>query len=232
MPKVTVSSDPECVAPSTQFRIPALAVAPAKSIDAHDLVLAFAEARGPNKTSAADSGNNHIVVRRSTSGGETWGPIIHVAWNDWAEGCPHVHPASLCTFLSDPVPLYDAATRAFTVVFTHSSNTVFTTRSTSLGLTWSRPVNITAQAKMPSWRREQFSYFLGPGGGLALRGSNRFVVPGLHSNDNATGHGLFENNTAWGLSMQNHALVSDTAGVSWRISEPVAKLPGCAAHAP
>ena len=68
--------------------------------------------------------------------------------------------------------------------------------------------------------------------GLVLRGSNRFVVPGLHSNDNATGHGLFENNTAWGLSMQNHALVSDTAGVSWRISEPVAKLPGCAAHAP
>ena len=73
-------------------------------------MLAFSEARGPNKTSAADSGNNHIVVRRSASGGETWGPIIHVAWNDWAEGCPHVHPASLCTFLSDPVPLYDAAT--------------------------------------------------------------------------------------------------------------------------
>ena len=93
----------------TQFRIPVLATAPGKGHGSADLVLAFAEARGLNGTSAADSGNVRIVLRRSTDSGASFGPLLDVALNDWPAGCPHIHTVpSPCTFVSDAVPLWDA----------------------------------------------------------------------------------------------------------------------------
>ena len=64
------------------YRIPAIVQTKAGT------VLAFAEAR---HNSGSDTGDIDLVLKRSTDGGKTWGPIITV-WDDAENVCGNPSP--------------------------------------------------------------------------------------------------------------------------------------------
>lgn len=140
------------------YRIPAI-------VQAQDgTILAFAEAR---RDSGSDFGNIDLVVKRSNDGGLTWSPIQIVANNGSQEA-------------GNPAPVVDQLTGNIIVAFTKDRTNPWVTTSTNNGLTWATPVDITGQAKLPTWN----GMAIGPNHAIQLeRGPNagRIVVPTNHT---------------------------------------------------
>ncbi len=162
-------------------------------------ILAFCEGR---RHSASDSGDIDIVLRRSTDGGETWGPMIRVV-DDGEDTC------------GNPAPVVDRATGTVRLVFTKNKGdgperqilrgeapprSVWVTSSRDDGLTWSEPREISADVRQPDWRW----YATGPGHGIRLS-DGRLVVPCNHS--------LNEETATW----RSHVIVSDDGGETWTL---------------
>ncbi|MFD8303374.1 exo-alpha-sialidase [Streptomyces sp. NPDC059690] len=212
------SADPGCTSsvPYTSgeggydtYRIPAAVTT------ARGTVLAFAEGR---HSGAGDSGDIDVVLRRSTDGGCTWGPLRVVAAGDG-------------NTRGNPAPVVDPRTGAIVLVTSYNSGAVteaqimrgettpeqsrrvFVQRSPDDGRGFSAPRDITAQVKRPDWRW----YATGPGHALALtRGphAGRLVVPADHSVAPPAG------STDTGQEARyygGHALYSDDGGATWRI---------------
>ncbi|MDE6270735.1 MAG: glycoside hydrolase [Muribaculaceae bacterium] len=126
-----VYSGPDSI--SKFYRIPALAVAPDGAI------VAVADRR--LDTNRDLPSRIDVVARRSTDGGRTWSPVIEVAVHDSVGG--YGDPGLGVNKKGDLV-----------VVMTHGNGlwestpdnhgTIYTTRSTDGGLSWSEPVDITA----------------------------------------------------------------------------------------
>merc|ERR1711969_542618 len=147
------------------FRIPSLLVIPAAAAKApHDLVLAFAEARGPNHQAACDSCNTRIAMLRSGDGGKTFGALQELTHadptatsKDWTVSQRHYHPCfpAPCSWVGNwrwrqgnAVPLFDDGKHSgkppsVTLVYCHNNNYVLYLRSTDLGKTFAPPVNIS-----------------------------------------------------------------------------------------
>lgn len=108
-------------------------------------VLAFTERR-PN--GANDEDDMDVHLRRSTDGGETWGPVIVVA-DDGMNPCknqvPVVLPSGRILLLwlwNAWIPSEDdRTTREFMITWSDDD-----------GLTWAPHVNITTQVYLPGWR--------------------------------------------------------------------------------
>lgn len=148
------------------YRIPSLLISPKGT------VLAFAEGRRKGR---GDAGDIDVVLRRSTDGGKTWGPL-QVVWDDAANTC------------GNPCPVIDAKTGTIHLLLTHNlghdeeraivagkgegTRTVWLARSDDEGATWSAPTEITRQVKREGWTW----FATGPGVGLQMR-SGRLVVP-------------------------------------------------------
>ena len=179
------------------YRIPALITA------ANGDILAFAEAR---KSGGGDAGDIDLVLRRSTDAGKTWS-AQQTVWNDDANTC------------GNPCPVVDAKTGAIHLLLTWNSGAEhegdirsgkaplgrrpYHTVSTDHGLTWAKPTDISAQADRPEWRW----YATGPGRGIQLAHgahAGRFIIPANHSRADGT--------------YDAHAIISDDAGASWRLS--------------
>ncbi len=201
------------------FRIPALITS------AKGTLLAFAEARDVN--SKMDSGNIDMVLKRSTDGGKTWGPLQVVV--DFAEDT-----------IGNPTPVVDRKTGAIVLVLTRNpgnltlpdfvrergggTRTVWVTRSTDDGRTWSKPEEITSTAKLP----DMTAYWTGPGNGIQLR-SGRIVIPSYHvrrlpmearsaldgPDDNSKIGNIVERLLA--PYFYSHMLYSDDGGRSWKL---------------
>lgn len=162
------------------FRIPAVIVTP------RGTVLAFAEGR---RWSASDTGDIDLVVKRSTDGGLTWGPVQVI----WDSG-PHTS--------GNPVPVVDEDTGRIWLYMTHNLGqdteaeilagtsdgirTIWLTYSDDDGLTWVEPTNMFEHVQSPDTRGDG----TGPGIGIQLRhGPNkgRLVIPAqgrvLYSDD-------------------------------------------------
>ncbi|MEV5598457.1 sialidase family protein [Streptomyces sp. NPDC052496] len=176
-------------------------------------LLAFAEGR---VGSAADHGDIDIVLKRSTDGGRTWGPLQAVARNGTGTaGNPApvvldggrvllVHVRSAATATEDRIRrgLVPAA----------DGRRVWVQHSDDDGGTWSAPREITAQAKRAGWRW----YATTPGHALQLRHgphAGRLVVPANHS----TAPTVPGDNGTEGRYNGGHVLLSDDAGANWRI---------------
>ncbi|MEU9575013.1 sialidase family protein [Streptomyces massasporeus] len=184
------------------FRIPAVVATRTGDL------LAFCEGRVGSRD---DFGNIDVVLKRSTDGGHTWGPLQVAARNgDALAGNPapvvldtgrvllvHVRNAAHAT--------EDAIRRG--TVSAADGRRVWVQHSDDEGRTWSAPREITREAKRPEWRW----YATTPGHAIQLT-TGRVVVPANHSlpptgTDNGT-----ESRYNGG-----HCLLSDDAGATWRI---------------
>jgi sialidase-1 len=175
------------------FRIPSLLVTP------RGTVLAFCEGR---KDAPSDAGNIDLVLRRSTDGGATWGPLQVIA-----DDGPHT--------MGNPCPVFDRQTETIRMLMTRNhgqdkepqilsgtsreSRSVWTMSSTDEGRSWSPRVEITSQVKRPDWTW----YATGPGVAIQLE-SGRLVVPCDH----------FVAKSKLGRS---HVIYSDDHGATWKI---------------
>lgn len=175
------------------FRIPSLLVTP------RGTVLAFCEGR---KHSSGDSGDIDLVQRRSTDGGNTWGPLQVIADDD-------------ANTMGNPCPVVDRETGTIWMLMTRNhgqdkepqildgtsreTRSVWVMKSTDEGLTWSPRVEITKQVKLPDWTW----YATGPGVAIQLE-SGRMVVP--------CDHFLAKSKTS-----RSHVIYSDDHGSTWKL---------------
>ena len=178
-------------------------------------VLAFAEGRVDG---AGDSGDIDLVVRRSTDGGCTWGPLSVVA-------------AGHGDTRGNPAPVIDPATGRIVLLTCYNSGEVseaqilrgevtpeqtrrvFVQYSEDDGRTFSAPREITDQVKPDNWRW----YATGPGHATALtRGphAGRLVVPANHSAAPPAGSADTGQEARY---YGAHALYSDDGGDSWHV---------------
>ncbi|MGP3979532.1 sialidase family protein [Streptomyces sp. KR80] len=188
------------------YRIPAAVTAP------DGTVLAFAEGR---VDSVADFGDIDVVLRRSTDGGRTWGPLQVVAENgdDTAGNPAPVVLDSGRIVLVQVRNAADATERRIREgkVPAADGRRVWVQHSDDHGRSWSGAREITAAVKKPTWRW----YATTPGHAIQLRHgphAGRIVVPGNHS---AAPSG--SDTGAEGKYDGSHALLSDDGGQSWRI---------------
>jgi sialidase-1 len=180
------------------FRIPAIV----RTTDG--TLLAFAEGRVRNCGDAADI---DIVLKRSTDGGRTWGPLRVV--NDGG-GDTHGNPA----------PVVDRTTGRVLLVETYNTGRAddagcaipcdrapHLQHSDDDGLTWSAPRDLTAEIRPAGWNSW---YATGPVHGVQL-------ATGAHAGRLVLG----VNAESWddGRVAANHAalVVSDDGGAHWRV---------------
>ncbi|MEU7298920.1 sialidase family protein [Streptomyces sp. NPDC007206] len=178
------------------YRIPALVRT------RHGTLLAFAEGR---RDGPADTGAIDVVLRRSTDGGCSWGPLTVVA-------------AGRGDTRGNPAPVVDPRTGAVVLVTCSNSGRlteeqirrgegerrVFVQRSRDDGRHFTAPADITASVKRPGWTW----YATGPGHAVALtRGphAGRLLVPADHSFGPGSPYG------------GGHALYSDDGGRTWHL---------------
>ncbi len=180
-------------------------------------LLAFCEGR---VNSRSDTGNIDLIVKRSDDGGATWSKQS-IVWDDSVHTC------------GNPCPVVDRSTGDIVLLMTHNpgneheidiqagtvaqGRTVWITRSSDDGITWSAPKNITSQTKNPDWGW----YATGPGIGIQLTHAphtGRLVIPANHSIKVESNGKTVSDNGA-------HTIYSDDGGKTWKMSDPV--RPSC-----
>ncbi|MEV6291024.1 sialidase family protein [Streptomyces sp. NPDC051896] len=184
------------------FRIPAVVATRAGTL------LAFCEGR---VASAADHGRIDIVLRRSTDGGRTWGPL-QVAASNGKDLAGNPAPVVLDTsrVLLVHIRAAAGATEAAILrgqVSDADGRRVWVQHSDDDGATWSAPREITAQVKKRGWRW----YATTPGHALQLS-TGRVLVPANHT--------VPPTGTDTGAEPRynsGHCLLSDDRGESWRL---------------
>lgn len=171
------------------YRIPALLVTPKGTL------LAFCEGR---KTGRGDHGDLDMVLKRSTDGGKTWGPVELV----YEEG------GNKKVTIGNPCPVVDQATGIIWLPFCRDNNEILITHSKDDGRTWSKPLNITADVKdVKNWNW----YATGPGNAIQLtRGKHkgRLLIPCDHR---------VNGNNDWGHAGRSHVFYSDDHGKTWQL---------------
>ena len=180
------------------FRIPALITTRRGSL------LAFAEGRA----SLRDHAENDIVMKRSTDGGKTWG-ALQLIHEDSANSLGN--PTAVVVRETGRVLLmYQRYAKGFDE---HKAEPgldgprvcrTLLQHSDDDGATWSKPVEITAQVKLPT---EVTSTAAGPGIGIQL-------ARGKHA-----GRILMPFNQGPFGKWKVYAVISDDGGKSWRYGE-------------
>ncbi|MGP4001650.1 sialidase family protein [Streptomyces sp. 8N706] len=197
------------------FRIPAVVLA------ADGALLAFAEGRVDSRE---DFGDIDVVLKSSTDGGRTWGPLRVVAENgDDTAGNPA--PVVLDSGRIVLVQVRNAADATEQLIRrgevpAADGRRVWVQHSDDHGESWSAAREITKAVKKPGWRW----YATTPGHAIRLRHgphAGRIVVPGNHS---AAPTG--SDTGAEGRYDGGHALLSDDGGESWRIGYTDSKSNG------
>ncbi|MEU3341234.1 sialidase family protein [Streptomyces sp. NPDC006668] len=184
------------------YRIPAVVVTAAGTL------LVFCEGR---VDSASDHGHIEIVLRRSTDGGRTWGPL-QVAASNGTDLAGNPAPVVLDTGRVLLVHVRSAASASEDLILRGQvgeadGRRVWVRHSDDDGVTWSSPREITDQVKRPGWRW----YATTPGHALQLR-SGRVVVPANHT--------LPPTGTDVGTEAKyngGHCLFSDDRGETWSL---------------
>ncbi len=179
------------------FRIPAII------LTNNGTLLAFAEAR---KKGCSDTGDIDLVLKRSSDGGKTWGPL-ELVWNDAENTC------------GNPVPVVDKTTGNIILLSTWNLGTdhekdiialtskdtrrVFVLRSSDDGKTWSAAREITKDVKKDDWTW----YATGPVNGIQVKKGKykgRLVIPCDHIE-------------AQSKKYYSHAIYSDDGGENWAL---------------
>ncbi len=184
------------------FRIPAVVRA------TNGEVLAFAEGRVAD---CGDDGDIDIVLRRSSDGGKTWGPLQVVS-----DGNGSTH--------GNPVPIVDRRTGRIALVTTHNGpqpctngcdRDPYVQTSDDFGATWTPPRELT-DAKLPSWN---FWYATGPMHGIQLEHgahAGRLIVGANFETYDGVGKHVYG----------THLLYSDDSGATWHIGATTSRDDG------
>lgn len=191
------------------YRIPALLVTPRGTL------LAFAEGR---KGGSGDAGNIDMVLKRSPDGGKTW-QAMQTVWDDTGNTCGN--PCPVVERESGTIRLLMTWNRGddpeSQIIAQKSKDTrrVFVASSTDDGATWSKPREITTDAKKPDWTW----YATGPGAGIQMENGphkGRLVIPCDHI-EAAT------------KRYYSHVIYSDDRGQTWKLggSTPNDKVNEC-----
>jgi sialidase-1 len=174
------------------FRIPAVV----KAVDG--TLLAFAEGR---VNSCADSGDIDLVLKRSTDGGRTWGPLQVVI------------PGNGDT-RDNPAPVVDRRTGRIVLMTSYNPGDDDTKRrpfvqySDDDGATWSAARDLTDEIVKPEWNSW---YATGPGHAVQLQHGphkGRLIVPANHEGDGGA---------LAGGPQGGHLNYSDDGGTTWKI---------------
>lgn len=190
------------------YRIPALITTPRGTL------LAFAEGRA----NLRDHAENDIVLKRSTDGGKTWN-ALQVVHED-GTNCLSNPTAVIVRETGRVLLMYQRYAKGFDE---HKAEPgldgpricrTLIQHSDDDGVTWSKPVEITAQVKRPT---EVTSTATGPGIGIQL-------VRGKHA-----GRILMPFNQGPYGKWKVYAAFSDDAGKSWRFGATADE--GAAGHA-
>ncbi len=179
------------------YRIPSLLVT------SRGTLLAFAEGR---KGSSSDTGDIDLLLRRSTDGGQTWGPT-QMVWDDGPNTC------------GNPCPVLDRDTGIVWLLLTwnrgddpeskiiaqqsRDTRRVFIPSSSDEGLAWTPPRELTSDVKATNWTW----YATGPGAGIQMEQGpqkGRLIVPCDHI-EATTKH------------YYSHVIFSDDHGRSWAL---------------
>ncbi|MFJ3301950.1 exo-alpha-sialidase [Streptomyces sp. NPDC086549] len=182
------------------YRIPAVVAT------ASGTLLAFCEGR---VGSAKDHGEIDIVLKRSTDGGHTWGPL-QVAADNGANLAGNPAPVVLDTGRILLVHVRAAATASEDSILrgkvkNADGRRVWVQHSDDDGVRWSSPKEITRSVKKAGWRW----YATGPGHAIQLS-TGRVLVPGNHTVP-PTGTDL-GNEPKYN---SGHCLLSDDRGATW-----------------
>ncbi|WP_399891918.1 exo-alpha-sialidase [Streptomyces sp. BBFR51] len=193
------------------FRIPAIV----RTTD--ETLLAFAEGRVLNCGDAADIG---IVLKRSTDGGRTWGPLQVV--NDGG-GDTHGNPAPVVDRTTGRVLLvetYNAGRTDAANCAVPCARTPHLQYSDDDGRSWSAPRDLSPEVLPPDWNSW---YATGPVHGIQLTGTShpgRLVVGvNAESWDGERSEMGVPPAGGWGRVTANHAalVVSDDGGEHWKV---------------
>ncbi|MGV9457135.1 sialidase family protein [Streptomyces sp. NPDC003635] len=184
------------------FRIPAVVATRAGTL------LAFCEGR---VESAKDWGHIDIVLKRSTDGGRTWGPL-KVAASNGVHLSGNPAPVVLDTGRILLVHVRSAASASEDLILRGKvpeadGRRIWVQHSDDDGVTWSSPTEITESVKRPGWRW----YATTPGHAVQL-GTGRVVVPANHS--------LPPSGADTGTEARyngGHCLLSDDRGATWTL---------------
>lgn len=172
------------------YRIPAIVRA------ANGDLLAFAEGR---KNGDGDAGDIDLVLKRSTDGGATWGPmsVIQDEWDDPTGDVAYGNPTPVVDNLDPNRP------GRIWLLLTRNNRRVFATCSDDHGAHWSPRRDVTATAKNNAWGW----IATGPGHALQLTHGDRagrLLVAADHR---------AKDRPAWGA----HVIYSDDHGKNWRL---------------
>jgi sialidase-1 len=191
------------------FRIPAVVATKTGTL------LAFAEAR---KNHCGDADDIDLVLRRSTDGGKSWGPL-QVIWDDGGNTC------------GNPAPVVDHRTGKIVLLSTWNlggdhepqiidgkskdTRRIFVLTSTDDGSNWSSAKEITSSVKLPNWTW----YATGPCNGIQIRAgkyAGRLVIPSDHIE-------------AGTKKYYSHAVYSDDGGETWALggTTPIDQVNEC-----
>ena len=152
-----------------RYRIPGIVITPKGT------VLAYAEAR---KNNSSDWGEIEIHLRRSLDGGRTWQAPQHIAHvGARLEGNPRkASGGEREQTVNNPVAIVDRTTGAIEFLYCINYARCYSMRSTDDGVTWSKPVDITATFEPFRAKYDWKVIATGPGHGLQIK-SGRLVVP-------------------------------------------------------
>ena len=180
---VFLPGDGGCVA----FRIPAL-------VSTGDVLLAFAECR---KWTCNDFGRHDLVMRRSTSNGQTWQRMVTLLqpnehWSDCNRselvGVPNESEGGTCKggcAVWDPTALFDEMRGKLWLFFGRSTSScpgsklggrrvdLWSITSNDKGVHWSAPKNMTADCSLPYGG----GVTTAGGHGIQLRESGQLLLP-------------------------------------------------------
>lgn len=168
---------------------------PAVVVSSKGSVLAFC---GGRVNDHRDEGDIDIVLKRSTDGGKTWGPLQVLA-NDGPNPCKGATPVILPSGRILVLYLWNASIPSEKF---RTTRKIYLIHSDDDGVTWSKPRDLTASVYRKEWKW----CGLGPCHAIVKRSDparGRIVVPARHNTKTER--------------MKPHVIFSDDGGETWKI---------------
>lgn len=190
------------------YRIPGIVVT------SKGTVLAYCEARKHEKS---DWGHIDVVLRRSTDGGQTWSPMKKLVE---LEGKFTRNPAAAAQGLgrdgeitvNNPIAIADPRSGVVHFLYNVEYNRLFYMRSEDDGLTFSKPVELTAAVDKLKPSYDWQSFAVGPGHGLRLSSGRLIAAVWLSTGKGGHAHRPSVVTTIY----------SDDDGKTWQLGDIIA----------